>query len=100
MKHDEWRGAPQPGPLARLLAFGVGTVLLIAALMFSLLVFAFALAAGLLAWGYLWWKTREVRRRMREQQMEEMGQKDEQAPGGRVIEGEAIREYTDNQPPR
>ena len=70
-----------PGVLGRLLAFAVGAVLLIAAFMVSLVVFAIAVAAAVLVGGYLWWKTRELRRRMRER-----------PPGGRVIEGEVMRD--------
>lgn len=63
------------------LTFVSVAVLLVAAFMFSLLVFAILASVGVLVWGYLWWKTRELRRQMREQ-----------PPGGRVIEGEAIRD--------
>jgi O-antigen/teichoic acid export membrane protein len=69
--------------LGRLLAFAVGAVLLVAALMFSVLVFAIAATVGSAVVGYLWWKTRELRRRMREN-----------PPGGRIIEGEVIRDDT------
>lgn len=81
---------PEPSLLGRILGIAAGAVLLVAALMFSVVVFAFALAAGLLVWGWLWWKTREVRRQMREQmEAQRMG---EAPPGGRVIEGEVIRD--------
>ena len=63
------------------LTFVSAAVLLVVTFTFSLLVFAILVTGGLLAWGYLWWKTRELRRQMRER-----------PPGGRVIEGEAIRE--------
>jgi len=66
---------------AKVLTFALAAVLLVVAFMFSLLVFAILVTVGLLVWGYLWWKTRELRRQMREQ-----------PPGGRVIEGEAIRD--------
>jgi hypothetical protein len=42
---------------------------------------AVLVAVGLLGVGYLWWKTRDLRRQMRER-----------PPGGRVIEGEVIRD--------
>lgn len=67
--------------LGKVLALAAGAVLLVAAVMFSLLIFAVAAVLGVFAWGYLWWKTRELRRRMREK-----------PPGGRVFEGEAVRE--------
>jgi hypothetical protein len=60
--------------------------------MFSLLVFAVLLVAGLVVGGWWWWKTRHLRRELRER-MAQMAQEvqDEQA-GGRVIEGEVIRD--------
>ncbi|HVS25819.1 MAG TPA: hypothetical protein VHE58_00670 [Burkholderiales bacterium] len=69
------------GLLGKVLTFASGAVLLVVAFMFSLLVFAILVTGGLLVWGYLWWKTRELRRQMRERR-----------PGGRVIEGETIRD--------
>ena len=68
------------GLMGKLLMFAAGAVVLVAAFMVSLVVFAVALMVGLLVIAYLWWKTRELRRQIREQR-----------PGGRVIEGEAIR---------
>jgi hypothetical protein len=62
--------------------------LLVVGFMFSLVVFSILLVAGLIAGGYWWWKTRDLRRRMREQ-MERMA---EDQAGGRVIEGEVIRD--------
>lgn len=67
--------------LAKVLTFATGAVLLVAGLMFSLLVLAIAATAALLILGYLWWKTREQRRQMREH-----------PPGGRLIDGEVIRD--------
>ena len=69
------------GFLSKVLTFALAAVLLVVAFTFSLLVFAILVTGVLLVWGYLWWKTRELRRQMRER-----------PPGGRVIEGEAIRE--------
>lgn len=69
------------GLLGKVLTFAAGAVLLLVAFMFSLLVFAVVVTGALLVWGYLWWKTRELRRQMRER-----------PPGGRVIEGETIRD--------
>ena len=69
------------GLLAKVLTFASGAVLLVVAFMFSLLVFAILVTVGLLVWSYLWWKTRELRRQIRER-----------PPGGRVIEGETIRD--------
>ena len=86
-----------PGIFTKILTIAVGAVLLVVALMFSALLFATALTVGLLIWGRLWWKTRELRKRMREQAAagySPFGQ----APStsnGRVIEGVVIR---DSQP--
>lgn len=73
-----------PGWLGRLISFAAGAVLLMVAFMASLLVFALVLAAALVIGGYLWWKTRELRRQVREMQPP--------PGGGRVIEGDAIRD--------
>lgn len=82
------RGAPfrahPPGLLGRLLALAAGAVLLVAAFMASLLLFAILLTGGFLVGGYLWWKARDLRRRMRDQMRA-------QRSGGRVVEGEVIR---------
>jgi len=85
--------ANQPSLPGRILAFAAAAVLLAVSLMFSLLLFAVALVVGLLLWGWLWWKTRELRGQMRERQM---GGMDDQPPGGRVIEGEVVREEADD----
>lgn len=69
------------GFLAKVLTFATGAVLLAVGLMFSLLVLALAATGAVLFLGYLWWKTRELRRQMREQ-----------PPGGRLIDGEVIRD--------
>lgn len=84
--------ANQPSLPGRILAFAAAAVLLAVSLMFSLLLFAVALVVGLLLWGWLWWKTRELRGQMRERQMEGM---DDHPSGGRVIEGEVVREEAD-----
>ena len=54
---------------------------LVVAFMFSILVFAAVATVALVAAGYLWWKTRALRRQLRER-----------PPGGRIIDGEVIRE--------
>jgi len=73
--------APAPGLLGRILTTLVSAAVLVVAFMFSLLIFAVVAAIALLAGGYLWWKTRALRRQIREQ-----------PSGGRVIEGEVIRD--------
>ncbi len=67
--------------LGNALAFAASALLLVVGLMFSLLILAVAAIVAMAILGYLWWKTRELRRQMREH-----------PPGGRVIEGEAIRD--------
>ncbi len=86
-------GVQSRGLLGRVLTFALGAVLLVAAFMASLLLFAILLTGGLLVGGYLWWKTRDLRRRMREQMHEHIH---ERRPGGRVLEGEAVRDVDAN----
>ena len=74
-------GANSSGLLGKVLTFATGAVLLVAGLVFSLVVFALAATAAGLILGFLWWKTRDQRRQMRER-----------PPGGRIIDGEVIRE--------
>ena len=69
------------GWMGKVLTFAAGAVLLVVGLVFSLVVFALATTAAVLFLGFFWWKTREQRRQMRER-----------PPGGRIIDGEAIRE--------
>ena len=73
--------APGPGFLSKILTTVASVAVLVMAFMLSLLVFAFVAAIGLMLGGYLWWKTRELRKQMRER-----------PPGGRVIDGEVIRD--------
>lgn len=75
-----------PGLLSKLLTAALGVLVLAGALVFSVLAFVAIAATALAVGAFLWWNTRELRRRMREQ-----------PPGGRIIEGEVIR---DVQPPR
>lgn len=70
-----------PGLLSRLLTAGVAIVLLVGTLALSLFVIAAGALAAAVTGSYLWWKTRELRRRLREQPR-----------GGRIIEGEVIRD--------
>lgn len=72
--------------------------LLVLGLMFSVVIVAVAVVGGLLFWGVMWWKTRELRRRMREQMDNPMQTPfgDVPASGGRIIEGEVIRSEQDS----
>ena len=65
--------------LRKAFALLAGAILLILGFMASVVVFAFIALFGLAIWSYVWWKTRKLRRAMQEQ-----------APGGQVIDGEAI----------
>lgn len=63
------------------LAFATGAILIVLGVMFSLILVAVIALVALLVFGYVWWKTRDLRRQLRER-----------PPGGRVIEGEVIRD--------
>lgn len=73
--------APGSGFLGKILTTVASAAVLVMAFMFSLFVFAVVATIGLMLGGYLWWKTRELRKQMRER-----------PPGGRVIDGEVIRD--------
>lgn len=79
-------GVRQPGLLARTAAAMIGAVVLAGAFMVSVVMLALVAAAGLAGGLYLWWKTRELRRQLRERS------RNQPPPGGRVIDGEVIRE--------
>ena len=70
-----------PGLLGRVAAALLGAVALVVAFMFSVVALAVVSVVILIAVGYLWWKTRDLRRHLREN-----------PPGGRVIDGDAIRD--------
>jgi hypothetical protein len=53
------------GWFGRLLAVGLGAIVLVTAAMLSLIVLAVLFGVGLIVVGYLWWKTRELRRQAR-----------------------------------
>jgi Flp pilus assembly protein TadB len=78
------RGAPPEGRatgfLTKVIAFAAAAILLVVGAMFSLILVAVVTVVALLIFGYVWWNTRELRRQLRER-----------PPGGRVIEGEAVR---------
>ena len=87
-------GQPQ-GPLGKVIAAVVGVLALAAGLMFSLVFVVVIAVVGIAVWGYFWWKTRDLRKRLREQ-AESGAQTFEQHHGatpaeGDVIEGEAVR---------
>jgi len=73
--------APASGILGKFLTAVASGAVLVVAFMLSLLIFAAVAAIALLVGGFLWWKTRALRRQMRER-----------PPGGRVIDGEVMRD--------
>ena len=73
--------APASGFLGKIVTTVASAAVLVMAFMLSLLVFAFVAAIGLMLGGYLWWKTRELRKQMRDRPQ-----------GGRIIEGEVVRD--------
>ena len=75
-----YEGQP-PGLLAKVLTLAVSAVVLVVAFMFSVVALAIVSVVVLIAVAYLWWKTRDLRRRLREN-----------PPGGRVIDGDTIRD--------
>lgn len=77
----------RPGLLRKLGAAAAGVLILVGAFMLSIVVLAVAAAAGLVGGAYLWWKTRELRKRLREHARA-------RPAGGRVIDGEVIRDVT------
>ncbi len=84
----------QPQTLAgKVIAGVIGAVVLIAALMFSLVFFAVVAVLGVCAWGYFWWKTRELRRRIKDQMQNPPFEQPTVEPEGEgeIIEGEAVR---------
>lgn len=108
------------GLLGRLFGVVFGIAALILTLTVSVFVFAAVLVIGAIAVAYFWWKTREVRRQMRAMREQYArggfdgmpggfpggaGRRPDEphregrpgAPGGRVIDGEAVRE---DEPPR
>ncbi|CAB3786659.1 hypothetical protein LMG27177_02052 [Paraburkholderia fynbosensis] len=58
-----------PGLLAKVLAVVIGAALLVVGFAVSLMVLALVLGAGIVIGGFVWWKTRDLRKRLREQAM-------------------------------
>ena len=90
--HTSLGGQPQ-GPLARIVAFVLGTILLVVGFMFSLVALAVVAVIVVIVGTWFWWKTRAVRRQIEEQLAQQPPfQPDEPEFDGRIIEGEAVRE--------
>jgi hypothetical protein len=79
--------AQRPGLLRKLVAAVAGTVILVGLFMLSVVVLAVVAAVGLAGGIYLWWRTRELRKRLREHARA-------RPAGGRVIDGEVVRDDT------
>lgn len=79
---DAQGGVKSTSLLGRVAAFLVGVVALAVAFMFSVVALAIVSVIVLIGVAYLWWKTRDLRRRLREN-----------PPGGRVIDGDAMRDH-------
>jgi hypothetical protein len=77
--------ARRPGLLRKLVATVAAAAIVAGAFMLSVVVLAVLAVAGAVGGAWLWWRTRDLRKRVREQM-----QAREQAQG-RVIEGEVIR---------
>ena len=75
------REVTAPSLLGRVAAILAGAVALVVAFMFSVVALAIVSVVILIGVGYVWWKTRDLRRRLREN-----------PPGGRVIDGDAFRD--------
>lgn len=91
MRRMSGRGLRSAGLPGRLAAVLLGALLLLAGLFFSLLVFAGALCVGLLFGALRWWQLRGLRRTQRVRAA--AGGFSGRAPGGgRVIEGEVVRD--------
>jgi len=70
-----------PSLFGRIAAILAGAVALVVAFMFSVVALAIVSVVVVIGVGYVWWKTRDLRRRLREN-----------PPGGRVIDGDAFRD--------
>jgi hypothetical protein len=93
---------PGSGLFGKLLTIAAGTLLLVAALLFSLFAVGVLIVGGLLLFAYLQWKTRHLRRHLDEHlraQMQRSPAEAEPAAGGHVIEGEVIGEAAYEAPP-
>lgn len=82
----------RPGVLRKLVAGVVGAAILVGAFMLSVVVLAAVAVAGLVGGTWLWWRTRELRKRIREQAAAR-AQTD-----GHIIEGEVIRDSESSHP--
>ncbi len=79
----------------RIVGVLLGTITLIAALLFSVVIFAVVLVVVAIAIGYLWWKTRALRRAVKDAEIRHSGQFRNGEHGGhtgRTIEATEVHE--------
>jgi predicted lipid-binding transport protein (Tim44 family) len=83
--------------IGRVLGIVVGTAIAIGALFVSVVAFSVVLVVGVVVGGWLWWRTREVRRRFREEvaRMQQALDGAGSAPGSRSGMGGAEPRGTD-----
>lgn len=95
----------RPGPpslLAKILAVVMGAALLVVGFAVSLVMLAVVLGASIVIGGFVWWKTRDLRKRLREQAMHAQQMHEQQvreragqrAEVGDVIEDVEFRDET------
>ena len=88
LKFDDARphaGERIGGFLASVVACVTTAIAIVVGAMFSIVVMSVVLLIALVVFGYVWWKTRDLRRVLRER-----------PPGGRIIEGEVVREHDED----
>lgn len=95
VRHISYASSSMGWP-ARVFTAVAGVVLLVLGFMFSVALFGVVLLVGLCLWSWLWWKTREARKLMADQraaaQNARAGDEPWQTSGGRVFEGEVVRD--------
>lgn len=79
----------ETGPVGKFITAIVGAILLVLGFMFSIVLIAIVVVVGLGVWGWYWWKTRAIRQQINER-MREHAEQPRHAPGGDIIEGEAV----------
>ena len=88
----------RPGPpslLAKVLALIIGAALIVVGFAVSLVMLAVVLGAGIVIGGVVWWKTRDLRKRLREQAMRAQQMHEQQVrerAGQRMDVGDVIED--------
>jgi Flp pilus assembly protein TadB len=84
-----------PSLLAKLLALVIGAALIVVGFAVSLVMLAVVLGAGIVIGGVVWWKTRDLRKRLREQAARAQNMHEQQVrerAGQRMDIGDAIED--------